>query len=349
MYAPRHAPTLAEFLDGIAAEDARGLGLSAVIQEVAAAARQVWRSVQEGFSSGDAVAIGINPDGDRQTALDVLADQIFLAAARRAPVAAYASEEIAEPILIDSSSPFALAIDPLDGSSNVDLALSFGTIFSILPALAQNGRGGLESFLQPGIRQIAAGLAIYGPRLILVVSVGKGTHVFSYSEAGGYRLAAQSIQIPKQAAEFAINASNYRHWEEGVRLYFDDCVKGVHGPRERDFNMRWLASLVVEAYRILMRGGVFLYPADKRPGHANGRLRLVYKANPVAFLIEQAGGSATNGTEPILSLVPASLHQRTPLVFGSGREVAKLTGYHTDASGIGERSPLFGHRGLFRP
>ena len=157
------------------------------------------------------------------------------------------------------------------------------------------------------------------------------------------------FRFPKQAAEFAINASNYRHWEEGVRLYFDDCVKGVHGPRERDFNMRWLASLVVEAYRILVRGGVFLYPADKRPGYAQGAPPARLRGQP-GRLPDRAGRRrATNGTEPILSLVPASLHQRTPLVFGSGREVAKLTGYHGDAAAIGERSPLFAHRGLFRP
>jgi fructose-1,6-bisphosphatase I len=343
------APDLAEFLEGVVDDDARGRALRAAIQEIADAAREVWRMVQDG-TSGDAVALGTNSDGDRQIALDILADRIFLAASRRVPVAAYASEELAEPVLIDPSSPLALAIDPLDGSSNVELALSFGTIFSILPALPENGRGALESFLQPGSRQLAAGLAIYGPRLILVLSIGEGTQVFAYSESGsGYHLLARSIRIPRQAAEFAINASNYRHWEEGIRLYFDDCVKGVHGPREQDFNMRWLASLVVEAYRILMRGGVFLYPADKRPGYGEGRLRLVYEANPVAFLIEQAGGSATNGTAPILSLVPASLHQRTPLVFGSGREVAKLTSYHTDATALGERSPLFAHRGLFRP
>ncbi len=344
------AQTLGEFLRVDAAGSPADRDVAVTILEIGSAALQVWRRVQDGNPADAKHAPGMNAAGDKQIGLDLLADEIFLAAARLAPVAAYASEELAEPVLIDPSAALALAVDPLDGSSNVELDLSFGTIFSILPALPPNGRGPLSSFLQPGSRQLAAGFAIYGPRLAFVVSVGAGTHVFSYSESvGDYVLLAQSIEIPKQAAEFAINASNYRHWEEGVRLYFDDCVKGTHGPRERDFNMRWLASLVVEAYRILMRGGVFLYPADKRPGYGSGRLRLVYEANPVAFLTQQAGGSATNGTEPILSLVPESLHQRTPLVFGSSREVAKLTGYHSDAAAIGERSPLFGNRGLFRP
>jgi fructose-1,6-bisphosphatase I len=316
---------------------------------MAATGHEVWRLGQEGLGIADAVETGINPDGDRQTKLDVVADQMFLKAARRAPVAAYASEELAEPVAIDAARPLALAIDPLDGSSNADLNLSCGTIFSILPMPEPNGRGPLAAFLQPGSRQLAAGLIIYGPKLSLVLSVGAGTHIFAYSERmGDYRLLAESVRIPPRASEFAINASNYRHWDDSVRLYFDDCVKGVHGPRERDFNMRWLASLVVEAYRILVRGGVFLYPADKRPGYGQGRLRLVYEANPVAFIVEQAGGNATNGVDAILSLEPQSVHQRTPLVFGSGREVAKLTRYHTDPSAIGERSPLFGNRGLFR-
>ena len=317
--------------------------------EIASTAQQVWRRVQDGMPADAAALTAVNSNGDRQIGLDLFADRLFLDAARLSPVAAYASEELPEPIALDTSAPLALAVDPLDGSSNVVLDLSFGTIFSILPALPSNGQGPVTSFLQPGDRQIAAGFVIYGPRLVLVISLGAGTHAFSFSEsAGDYLLVARSMEIPKQAAEFAINASNYRHWDEGVRLYFDDCVKGVNGPRERDFNMRWLASLVVEAYRILIRGGVFLYPADSRAGYREGRLRLVYEANPVAFLMEQAGGSASNGVDRILSLTPDTLHQRTPLIFGSGREVAKLASYHVDPAAIGERSPLFGRRGLFR-
>jgi fructose-1,6-bisphosphatase I len=344
------APTLNEFLESETRRDPLGDAVPATIAALARAGSEVWRLAQDsGAEKFDAVETGTNADGDRQIELDIVADRIFLAAAVRAGVAAYASEERAEPEAIDAKAKLALAVDPLDGSSNVALNLSFGTIFSILPAVAGNGQGPLASFLQPGENQLAAGLIIYGPQLTLVLSLGDGTHIFAHSRsAGDYRLIAAHVRVPPQAKEFAINASNYRHWDDSVRFYFDDCVKGVHGPRERDYNMRWLASLVVEAYRILNRGGVFLYPADKRPGYARGRLRLVYEANPVAFLMEQSGGAATNGVEKILSLVPESLHQRTPLVFGSGREVAKLTSYHTDPSGLAERSPLFGQRGLFR-
>jgi fructose-1,6-bisphosphatase I len=344
------AQDLETFLHAHADGDPVGAAVSRTVAELARAARQVWRLAQDPAAQRfDDVETATNSDGDVQTKLDVVADRIFLEAAMRAPVAAYASEELAEPHPIDASRPIALAVDPLDGSSNVELNLSFGTIFSILPALHDHSHGPAASFLQPGASQLAAGLFIYGPQLSLVLSIGEGTHLFAFSDsAGRFRLARESVQVPPQAKEFAINASNYRHWNESVRLYFDDCVKGVHGPRERDYNMRWLASLVVEAYRILVRGGVFLYPADKRPGYGNGRLRLVYEANPVAFLMEQAGGAATDGVQPILSLTPDSLHQRTPLIFGSGREVAKLTAYHSDPASIAERSPLFGRRGLFR-
>ena len=324
--------------------------VAGTVTEIAATGRAVWSLAQEPKAPpSDPVHTVINADGDRQTELDVLADRMFLAAARRAPVAFYASEELAEPRFIEPTRPLALAIDPLDGSSNVELNLSFGTIFAILPALASDGPEPYATFLQPGRCQLAAGLLIYGPQLTLVLSVGEGTHVFQNSaRAGGFVLFKSPAQISALAFEFAINASNYRHWDDSIRLYFDDCVKGVRGPRARDFNMRWLASLVVETYRILMRGGVFLYPADKRAGYGRGRLRLLYEANPVAFIVEQAGGAASNGIDAILSLTPESLHQRVPLIFGSKREVAKLTRYHTDPSAIGERSPLFAERGLFR-
>jgi fructose-1,6-bisphosphatase I len=340
---------LEAFLGQHAGGDPTRSAVVASIREIARCGQKVWEMAREGDAATRAVETGVNPDGDTQAPLDVLADRMFLEAAHRAPIAVYASEEQAEPVLLDAAKPLALAIDPLDGSSNVELNLSFGTIFSLLPVLQAAQDAPLATFLQPGSRQLAAGLLIYGPRLALVVSVGSGTHIFAFSErTGDYRLVAADVCIPQKAREFAINASNYRHWDESVRLYFDDCVKGVHGPRERDFNMRWLASLVVEAYRIMTRGGVFLYPADRRQGYGNGRLRLVYEANPVAFLVEQAGGLATNGVEPILGLAPGHLHQRTPLVFGSGREVARLTRYHTEPSAIADRAPLFGQRGLFR-
>lgn len=290
-----------------------------------------------------------NPDGDTQKDLDVFADDIFLDAMRHAPVALYASEELEQPVLLNEAAPLAVAIDPLDGSSNIETNVSIGTIFGILPALGAPGDNPAATFFQPGNKQVAAGFFIYGPQLALALSLGSGTHVFVYSKRmGTYVQLHESRIIPARTSEFAINAANYRHWDEEVRLYVDDCLKGSEGPRERDFNMRWIASLVADTYRILMRGGVFLYPSDRRKGYGNGRLRLVYEANPIAFLVEQAGGSATDTVERTLDLVPSALHQRVPFCFGSRKEVARIARYHREPSRIGERHPLFGNRGLFR-
>jgi fructose-1,6-bisphosphatase I len=290
-----------------------------------------------------------NPAGDVQKDLDVLADEIFLDAARGGGVAVYASEELANPVTLTLGGPLALALDPLDGSSNIDTNVSIGTIFSILPVAGDPAVDPLRSFLQPGRAQVAAGFFIYGPQLILVLTMKDGTHVFVHSQRQhGFVLAYERLMLPAKAPEFAINASNYRFWDDPVRHYIDDCLKGVDGPHGRNFNMRWLASLVADAYRILTRGGVFLYPGDSRKGYGKGRLRLVYEANPIAAVVEQAGGLATNTVEPILDLVPTELHARTPLVFGSSSEVQQVSNYHADPEPVGLRSPLFGQRGLFR-
>jgi fructose-1,6-bisphosphatase I len=284
-------------------------------------------------------------EGDDQKDLDVLADTIFLEAARRARVAFYASEELDKALRVEGGSRLAIAIDPLDGSSNIDTNVSIGTIFSVLPAAADADR----TFLQPGHKQLAAGFFIYGPQLALALTLGEGACIFVFSaQAGAFLEAYGSLAIAPKTQEFAANASNYRHWEEAVQLYVDDCVQGADGPRAKDYNMRWIASLVAEAYRILIRGGVFLYPRDARKGYGNGRLRLVYEANPIAMLVEQAGGAATNGIHRILDLTPKELHQRTSLVFGSAKEVDSISRYHSDPSAIGTRNPLFGNRGLLR-
>ncbi|MEG3144107.1 class 1 fructose-bisphosphatase [Sphingomonas sp. RT2P30] len=290
-----------------------------------------------------------NSDGDEQRGLDILADERFLGVIADSPVALYASEELAEPVLIAADRPLALAIDPLDGSSNIDTNVSIGTIFSLRAVRGDPTIDPLASFLQPGREQLAAGFLIYGPQTALVVTVGAGTHLFIYSRRDAlFRLARADQQIPPKTREFAINASNYRHWDEAVRLYFDDCIKGGHGPRESEFNMRWLASLVAEAYRIMTRGGAFLYPGDRRRGYAQGRLRLVYEAHPIAMLVEQAGGMATDTLDPILDIAATELHQRTPLVFGSTAEVTRIGRYHSMPSQMADRAPLFGKRGLFR-
>lgn len=290
-----------------------------------------------------------NAGGDMQKDLDVLADEVMLEALRWAPVAFYASEELEQPVALDRSAPVAVAIDPLDGSSNIDTNVSIGTIFSILPALGGAGRDDLASFLQPGRAQLAAGFFIYGPQLALVLTLGSGTHIFVYSpRVGQFLHAYDEVSIPQKTQEFAINASNYRHWDGAVRHYVDDCMQGSEGPHGRDFNMRWIASLVADAYRIFVRGGVYLYPGDRRKGYAYGRLRLVYEANPIAMLVEQAGGLATDAFQPILDIVPQTLHQRVPLVFGSQAEVLQIRRYHEEPDPVGVRSPLFGSRGLFR-
>jgi fructose-1,6-bisphosphatase I len=318
-----------------------------LVRQFATAAIQIRKVINEG-AIGAAFAGGrqtSNAGGDAQKELDVHADDVFLDAARRAGVAFYASEELPSPVTIEPNAPIAVAIDPLDGSSNIDTNVSIGTIFSILP-VRENAN---ETFLQPGSNQLAAGFFVYGPQLALALTLGSGTHGFVYSS----RLASfvethADMVIPQDTREFAINASNYRHWDESIRAYVDDLIQGTDGPRDKDYNMRWIASLVADAWRILVRGGVFLYPRDGRKGYGSGRLRLVYEANPIAMIVEHAGGGASDGLRRILEIEPTDLHQRTPLVFGSARELRKLERYHSDPSAIGVRHPLFSHRGLFR-
>jgi fructose-1,6-bisphosphatase I len=325
--------------------------VSATIGALARAALEVRKLTTQGaLNAGFAASRGSsNTDGDIQKDLDVVADGIFLQAIREVPVALYGSEENTGAILIDPAKPLALAIDPLDGSSNIETNVSIGTIFSILPVTGDPKSNSEQAFLQPGTAQLAAGFFIYGPQLALVLTVGTGTRIFIHSSKyGDFIEAYDCVSIPNNASEFAINVSNYRHWEEPIRLYVDDCFAGSEGPREKDFNMRWIASLVADCYRILIRGGVFLYPADKRKGYGSGRIRLVYEANPIAFLVEQADGAATDSVKRILDIQPTSLHQRIPLVFGSKSKVERIARYHVDPEMISERSPLFGNRGLFR-
>ena len=343
------ASSLDAHLGSYAGTDPLRLKVAETFRHLAGAAIKVRNTIIAG-GSGDHFGQSrdvANAGGDIQKELDVVADKVFLEAATASGIAYYGSEEQEEPVVLAADGALALAIDPLDGSSNIETNVSIGTIFSILPV--ETGMDGDSVFRQPGTKQLGAGFFIYGPQLLLVVSVGNGTHVFTFSPGfGGFVELKASVEVADRAHEFAINASNYRHWDEAMRLYIDDCLAGAEGPRERDFNMRWIASMVADCYRILIRGGIFLYPGDGRKGYAKGRLRLCYEANPIAFCMENAGGSATDGVTRILDIVPESLHVRTPLVCGSKREVARVTRYLTDPSGIGERSPLFGKRSLFR-
>ena len=338
------ARTLTDYLNIWADGDALRGAVAGTVWRIAFGARAISEMVARGALDGDlAAATGDdNADGDTQKELDVRANDLLIAGLADAPVAAIISEELAEPKTGKTGAPLVVAIDPLDGSSNIDTNVSVGTIFSVLDSAG-------DTVLIPGTAQRAAGYIIYGPQTALVLTLGEGTHVFTLDPTDNdFRLTGENLRISPTTQEFAINASNFRHWDEHIRAYVDDCLDGDKGPRAANFNMRWIASLVAECHRILVRGGVFLYPSDKRQGYARGRLRLMYEANPIAWLVEQAGGAASTGIERILEITPTDIHQRVPLIFGSKDEVARIDGYYADLHPLGSRSPLFGQRGLFR-
>ncbi len=342
------ALTLDVYCDEIGRADPPRADCARTIRAIAGAAVQLSELIALGPLHGDqGASVGTNSDGDVQKALDVAAHDIVSAALRRAPVAYVASEESDEIATLDAGAPLAVAIDPLDGSSNIDTNGAIGTIFSILPA--QEGNGPLGPFGAPGHRQIAAGFVVYGPQTTLVLSVGNGEEIFTLDRRSGEFVRTRSgAVIVEGVAEYAINASNYRHWEAPVRVFVDDCLSGQEGPRGTNFNMRWNASLVAETFRILQRGGVFLYPADQRKGYEQGRLRLLYEAAPIAFIVEQAGGRATTGRGRILDAAATGLHQRVPLIFGCTGSVARLETLYAAPQLDADRSPLFAQRGLFR-
>ena len=287
-----------------------------------------------------------NSDGDNQKALDVRSDEIVTARLRTAPVAYYASEEQDIIVTLDEAASLAVASDPLDGSSNIDTNVSIGTIFSVYEAVSGDPEA---SFFRPGTDQIAGGFFVYGPQTTLVITTGKGTELYVLEPGSGtFKLAIAQMEIPKASAEFAINASNFQHWDSPVRAYIEDCLKGEDGPFGKKHGMRWVGSLVADANRILMRGGIFLYPSDNRKGYEAGRLRLLYEANPVAFVIEQAGGTATDGEARIMEKTLTELHQRVPFVFGSSENITLVENYHQKSDAKSTQSPLFNQRGLLR-
>lgn len=341
---------LDQFLDQKIADRPDLVDAAGVIREIASAAIELSNTVARGLLSGPMSASrgSTNNDGDVQKELDIVSDELLTAALKRAPVAVMVSEELPEALVLNPGAPLAVAIDPLDGSSNIDANISIGTIFSILPALA----GELSSdahFLRAGRAQIGAGFVVYGPQTSLVFSLGETTDVFILDKSlDKFFLVKKSLQIPRDSVEYAINASNYRHWDSPVRAFVDDCVQGVDGPMKRNHNTRWVASLVAETYRIMLRGGVFLYPGDQRTGYRQGRLRMLYEASPIAFLIENAGGLAIDCHVPILDIIPEKIHSRTPLVFGSADVVNLVLRYHKDPQFSAEHAPLFGKRGLMR-
>lgn len=291
----------------------------------------------------------------RQQKVDLVANQIMLdACGWGGHLAGMVSGEVAGVCRIPDPHPrgkYLLAFDPLDGSSNIDINLSVGTIFSILRRPGGPGDAETADFLQPGCRQVCAGYAIYGPSTMLVVTLGQGVHGFTLDrELGEFFLTHPALRIPETACELSINSSNERFWEPPVARYVKECLAGCGGPRQVDFNMRWVASLVADVHRILLRGGVYLYPCDSKEPLQTGRLRLLYEAAPMAFIVEQAGGGASTGRGRLLDVVPAGLHERVAVILGSGAEVERIARYHDEhARGVDTpyRSPLFARRSLF--
>ncbi len=330
--------------------------MGALLIDVAAAVKGISALVGKGALSGfSGSAASTNVQGEEQKKIDVLANEAILRHCEwGGQLAGMASEEMDEPYAIPDAYPrgrYLLVFDPLDGSSNSDVNVSVGTIFSILQR-PQAGDATPADFLRPGAEQVAAGYAIYGPATMLVLSVGTGTHAFTLDrESGNFILTHADIRVPAATREFAINTSNERFWEPPVQRYVAECKAGKTGVRGADFNMRWIASMVAEVHRILMRGGIFMYPKDSKDPGKPGRLRLLYEANPMAMLIEQAGGAASTGRERILDVAPEALHQRVPVILGSREEVERLERYHQEFDAGTDRpyaSPLFAERSLFR-
>jgi len=336
---------------------------NALILDVALACKAIARAVAMGELGGlygdhEAQAGGaINVQGETQKKLDVLSNELFIRVNEwSGHLAGMASEEMTDPYQIPSKYPrgkYLLVFDPLDGSSNIDVNVSVGSIFSILRApqdAIDSGRDLVEAdFLQAGATQMAAGYALYGPTTMLVLTVGNGVSAFTLEpNLGEFMLTHPNLQVPADTQEFAINASNSRFWEPPIKRYVDECLAGKSGERGKDFNMRWIASMVAEAHRILMRGGVFMYPRDSKDPSKPGRLRLLYEANPIGMIMEQAGGRASTGREPMLSVKPTGLHQRIGLVFGSKNEVERIERYHSEPATREIDNPLFAERSLFR-
>jgi len=342
--------TLASYLDEWAGKDDLRQAVATTTLSIADSCCAIGEIIALGSLAGSLGAKrGENTDGDTQLELDMRANEIVLGELIDSPVAYLASEELELPVPINQGAPLYVAIDPLDGSSNIDTNVSVGTIFSVMPMKCDKGNAESDCFLQKGIHQLAAGYVIYGPQTAMVLTLGSGTHIFTLNQdTGEFCLTHPHVQIPADTNEFAINTSNFRRWDGHIKAYIDDCFEGAEGPHGKNYNTRWIASLVAECHRIMVRGGIFLYPGDRRPAYRSGRLRLAYECNPIAFLVEQAGGAASTGDERVLEIEPTDIHQRAPLIFGSLHEVELLTHYYEEVHPLQERSQLFGNRGLFR-
>ena len=311
--------------------------LRLLLEVVARACKSISQAVNKGALGGVLGSAGSeNVQGEVQKKLDIIANEVLIEANEwGGHLAAMASEEMDGIYAVPNRYPqgeYLLLFDPLDGSSNIDVNVSIGTIFSVLKKPEGDSRVEEKDFLQAGNKQVAAGYCVYGPQTTLVLTVGKGVAMFTLDrEQGSFVLTQENVQIPPDTQEFAINMSNMRHWDEPVRRYIGECLQGKQGPRGKDFNMRWIASMVADVHRILTRGGLFMYPWDKREPNKAGKLRLMYEANPMSWLVEQAGGAATNARQRILDLQPSQLHERVSVVLGSKHEVERVTAYHAQS------------------
>ncbi len=308
--------------------------LRLLLEVVARACKSISHAVNKG-ALGDVMgtAGSENIQGEVQKKLDIIANDVLIEANEwGGHLAAMASEEMDSIHVVPNRYPqgeYLLMFDPLDGSSNIEVNVSIGTIFSVLKKVDPSKGVSEEDFLQPGTQQVAAGYCVYGPQTTLVLTVGDGVAMFTLDrEQGSFVLTQENVKVPADTKEFAINMSNMRHWDEPVKRYIDECLQGEEGPRGKNFNMRWIASMVADVHRILTRGGVFMYPWDKREPDKAGKLRLMYEANPMSWLIEQAGGASTNGHQRIMEIQPTQLHQRVSVILGSKNEVERVTSYH---------------------
>ena len=307
--------------------------LRLLLEVVARSCKSISQAVNKGALGGVlGAAESENVQGEIQKKLDIIANEVLIEANEwGGNLAAMASEEMEDIYVVPNRYPqgeYLLLFDPLDGSSNIDVNVSICTIFSVLRK-PEGSQVSEQDFLQAGSKQVAAGYCVYGPQTTLVLTVGNGVAMFTLDrEQGSFVLTQENVQVPADTQEFAINMSNMRHWDAPIKRYVDECLAGKEGPRGKDFNMRWIASMVADVHRILTRGGIFMYPWDKREPTKPGKLRLMYEANPMGWLIEQAGGAATNGKERILDINPTQLHQRVSVIMGSKNEVERVTGYH---------------------
>jgi fructose-1,6-bisphosphatase I len=321
---------LTTFLKAWSKTDTTAGAVSEVILAIAEAGVGISALIADGPLAGNlGAAIEENVQGEVQKALDNITNERIIAACRKAPVAAIASEELDLPVAGNPGAPLLVAMDPLDGSSNIDTNVSIGTIFSIWPAPAGLDPVSEAAFLQTGRSQLGAGYVLYGPQTTLVMTVGQGTQMFTLDRnSATFILTTDRVAIPAKTREYGINASNARHWDASIKAYVDECLSGTTGARGEDTNMRWVGSLVADGHRILIRGGVYLYPADARKGYDKGRLRLLYECSPLAFIVEQAGGRASTGFGAVLDVMPTKLHQRVPFLFGSADEMARIEAHY---------------------